>query len=101
MRRLGIFKNPGSGNLRVWAEMARPQVWLFPVGIIWHLSLGALTDCTQRCDPGLGHFNQTGNGQTWGLLVSEVWPFSLHRPLGGSNREGKRCGSRHTNGMKV
>ncbi len=38
--------------------------------IIWHLSLRALIDCTQRCGLGYGHFNLTGNGQTLGLVIS-------------------------------
>ncbi len=29
------------------------------IAIIWHLSLTALTDCTQKCDLGSGHFNLT------------------------------------------
>ncbi len=27
------------------------------IATIWHLSLRALTDCTQRCDLGSGHFS--------------------------------------------
>ncbi len=74
MRRPGIFKTRG---LAISSQVA----------IIWYRSLGALTDCTRRCDLGSGHFNPTGNGQTRGLLVSEVWPLhgtGENRPFKGT-----------------
>ncbi len=46
------------------------------VVIIWYLSLRALTDCTQRCGLGSGHFKpdwkwpDPGFPGFWGLAIS-------------------------------